>query len=124
VGGCEAAGSGTHPGLAPDTNNHTCTKPSRGKVPWPERKRKQMQMKKVLLGGVASAAVAVAIAAPDAGVVANAALAHADYSHCRVNASGAMWCEDNGYTWDQDPQGTYPDNPYCSPYVHRVQCGD
>lgn len=101
----------------PETDNHPYTKPSRGKVPWPERKRKQMQMKKVLLGGLASAAVAVAIAAP----------AHADYPHCRVNASGAMWCEDNGYTWEQEPQGTYPDNPYCgTPYapVHSVQCGD
>jgi hypothetical protein len=87
-----------------------------------------MQMKKVLLGGVASAAVAVAIAAPGAAVaVANAAPGHADYPHCRVNASGAMWCEDNGYTWEQEPQGTYPDNPYCgTPYapVHSVQCGD
>jgi hypothetical protein len=79
-----------------------------------------MQMKKVLLGGVAAAAVAVAIAAPTAGV------AHADYAKCSVNASGAMWCQDweTGQSWEQSPEGTYPDNPYCSPYVHRVQCGD
>ena len=88
-----------------------------------------MQMKKALLGGVASAAVAVTIAAPGAAVaMANAAPAHADYSHCRVSASGAMWCEDNGYTWEQEPQGTYPDNAYCPPRSMRnwrsVQCDD
>jgi hypothetical protein len=75
-----------------------------------------MQMKRVLLGGVAAAAVAMGVAAP----------AHADYGQCRVNASGAMWCEDmdTGQSWEQSPEGTYPDNPYCSPYVHSVQCGD
>jgi Protein of unknown function (DUF732) len=45
------------------------TEPSRGKVPWPERKRKQMQMKKMLLGGLAAAALEAAILTSGAAVL-------------------------------------------------------
>ena len=70
-----------------------------------------MQMKKLLLGCVASAAVAVAIAAP----------AHADYTQCHVGGGGELWCEDmdTGQSWEQAPGGSYPyppcnwANPHC-----------
>ena len=76
--------------------------------------RTAMRMKTVL----ATAALLAALI-PGAGV------AHADTTRCDVNASGAMWCvDDTGQSWEQSPEGSYPDNPYCSPYVHRVQCGD
>ena len=78
-----------------------------------------MQMKKVLLGGVAAAAVAVAIAAPTAGV------AHADYVKCHVGGGGELWCEDydTGQSWEAAPYGTYPTDPYCHPgWPAKDQC--
>jgi hypothetical protein len=76
-----------------------------------------MQMKKMLLGGLASAAVAVAVAAP----------AHADNGlrpssvRCHVGGGGELWCEDmdTGRSWEEAPGGSYPyppcnwANPHC-----------
>ena len=79
-------------------------------------------MRKFIIGGLAAFAM---VAVPAA---LGAAPANADDIRCRVNASGAMWCEDwdTGQSWEQATQGTYPDNPYCgTPYapVRSPQCG-
>lgn len=84
-------------------------------------RRGQMQMKKVLLGGVAAAAVALGIAAPTAGV------AHADDVKCHVGGGGELWCEDmdTGQSWEQEPGGSYPapEPSYCgSPYIKSQLC--
>jgi hypothetical protein len=70
-------------------------------------------------------AIAILIAVTGSAFVIGVGPAKAD-TQCRVNASGAMWCVDmdTGQSWEQSSEGSYPDNPYCSPYVHRVQCGD
>jgi hypothetical protein len=76
-------------------------------------------MKKVLLGGVAAAAVALGIAAPMAGV------AHADDVKCHVGSGGELWCEDweTGQSWEAAPYGTYPTDPYCHPgWPAKDQC--
>jgi hypothetical protein len=73
----------------------------------------------------------LATAAPLAALVTGeAGVAHAlpDRTQCRVNASGAMWCEDlsTGQSWEQSPEGSYRDNPYCPGTANwkTVQCGD
>jgi hypothetical protein len=80
-----------------------------------------MHMKRVLLGDVAAAAVALGIVAPTAGV------AHADYVKCHVGGGGELWCEDmdTGQSWEQEPGGSYPaPRPsYCgSPYISSQLC--
>jgi hypothetical protein len=69
-----------------------------------------------LLAALVTTAPGVAHALPD------------DNVRCRVDADGAMWCEDyeTGRTWEAAPGGTYPDNPYCPGTSNwkTVQCGD